>query len=174
MLQLRENRLYLTLLGALFVMSGMIMRNTSEQLNTSNSVLSKNLAPISFLIGWLIVAYSLALPGNAKGYLHMIKLDIHTVQTMIAVASIVISVYMMKTLTAAGLIVPMIYPTMYAGGWLLLGYTVGGVLGLLSAVSVLVAVMGVLPWQRQKCVVDGPGMVLYGAAWFLLAAGNAL
>ena len=90
----------------------------------------------------------------------------------------------MKKVMASGKPMPTMYPVIFAGSWLALGYTVGmgkggffntsTILGLLAAGMVLVGMMVVLPWQRKNNVVDGPGLPLFVAAWGLLAAGNAI
>jgi hypothetical protein len=169
----RSNRLYLTLLGGLLVLSGVVTKNTSEQMEQEDSFVGSKLGPALFVLGWAIVAYSIALPSNTKGYIAPIEFDQHTIQTLIAVSAIVSSVFMMKKLMDSGKKIPMMYPAMFAGGWLLLGFTVGGYLGMVSALLVIGSMMGVLPWQRENCVVDGPGMPMFTIAWLLLAAGNS-
>jgi hypothetical protein len=170
----RSNRLYLTLLGGLLVTSGVIAKNTAEQLEQPNSFVGSKLGPALFVLGWAIVAYSIALPGNTKRYIAPIELDQYTLMTLVATVSIVASVFMMKNLMKSDKSIPMIYPAMFVGGWLLLGYIVGGYAGMAAALLVIGSMMGVLPWQRENCVVDGPGMPMFTVAWALLAAANAM
>lgn len=169
----RDNRLYLTLLGGLLVTSGVVAKNTAEQLDEEDGIIAKYVGPTSFVLGWIIVAYSLSMT-NARGYLAALNLNRRTIQIFASAAAIVVSVFMMKRMAKAGITPPAIYPAMFAGGWLLLGYSVGNYYGMAAALLVLFSMMGVLPWQRQNCVVDGPGMPMFAIAWVVLAVGNSL
>ena len=72
MVNLKDSRLQLTLLGSLGVLSGLIIRNSSEQLKitgdfkTVDSFLSVYVAPVVFVVGWAIIAYSVALPRRVS------------------------------------------------------------------------------------------------------------
>lgn len=67
-------------------------------------------------------------------------------------------------------------------GWLLLADKVGRAhktsltpkyLAFAAAFMVLLSMLGFLPWQRKHGVVDGPGMVLFGGAWVLMAMAHS-
>ena len=174
-LSFNKKSLMSTLLGASLVIGGVVIKNTLEQLKTPKHPLSKVGLGL-FIIGWVIVAYATGNSGSKSRNKMFIAFS--------SAAGIVYSVMSMKKAMASGMPMPMMYPAIFAGSWLTLGYTVGmgkggffntsTILGLLAAGMVLLGMMVVLPWQRKNKVVDGPGMPLFVAAWGLLAAGNAL
>ena len=68
---------------------------------------------------------------------------------------------------------PMPLPIIFAGAWLMLGYSVEPIYGTFAAILVLISMLVSLPWQRKNNVIDGPGMPLFVIAWFMLAFLNA-
>lgn len=167
-----------TVLGAVLVITGVVLKNSLEQLKTPKSTLS-SVGMICFVTGWAIIAYSTATATARNGT--------KTVLSFATSAGIVFAVMQMKKAMSNGGKVPMIYPAIFAGCWLLLGYTLGigwgsgkggwnshTTLGVLAAVMVLVSMMVLLPWQRKKGVIDGPGLPLFVGAWVLIAFANSM
>lgn len=179
MVNLKDSRLQLTLLGSLGVLSGLIIRNSAEQLKitgdfkTVDSFLSVYVAPVVFVVGWAIIGYSVALPRSTKGLIGKFPLDRKTIQAFASVIGIVVSIYQMRQSISTGVQTNMIYPSMYVAGWLLLGHTVGSRYGYLSSLLALLATILVLPFQRSNCIVDGPGMPMLTIAFVMLAYANS-
>lgn len=175
---LKDNRLTLTLIGALGVLSGLIIKNSSEQLvKSGNSVepfWGKIIAPALFVVGWAIIAYSIVLPRSVKGFVGNPVINQKTLIVLVSIVGIVVSVYMMKKAMKENVEVQMIYPAMYVVGWLLLGRSVGSIYGYIAGGLALLSTMLTLPLQRSVCVVDGPGMPMLTTAFGLLAYANAL
>jgi len=171
MVNLNNEKLYPTLLGALGVISGVILKNSMEQLGTPDNVLGKIVGPILFMVGWAQVVYALGFEP-ATGTLPMNQ---NTLMLALSAISIMVAVFMMKKLMVEGQPMQMIYPAMFAGGWGLLAYVAGNNPWTWSAaLLVLASMMGVLPWQRTNGVVDGPGLPMFVIAWLLLAVNNSL
>ena len=49
-----------SLLGAVLVITGVVLKNTFEQLKIPNHILGKVVGMTSFVLGWMIIAYSTA------------------------------------------------------------------------------------------------------------------
>jgi hypothetical protein len=163
-----------TTLGAVLVIVGVVSKNTIEQLKMPDHPLAKYVGMGAFILGWIIVAFAVATSQSGAN-------STRTYLAFGTAAAIVFSVMQMKSHMAKGESPPMYYPAMFAGAWLLLGYTVGlgrsgnqSFLGIAAAAMVLLSMMLSLPWQRKVGVVDGPGMPLFTGAWALLAFANAM
>ncbi len=177
MVQLNNRKLLVSVIGTLGVISGVILKNSFEQLKQPDHPLAKGLGPILFMGGWAIVAYALSFNPN-KGYLNIPPMNLKTIVSFAAAGAIVAAVMMMKRLMAEGKPMTgtnMIFPALFVAGWFALGYALGNdVMSYAVPVMVIVSMMVILPQQRKKCVVDGPGMPLFVAAWALLAFKNSL
>lgn len=174
-----QNILAWSALGAAGVVSGVVAKNSMEQLNKQSGIVGPGL----FVAGWLVFLFAVVsgLDGNGM---------FAKVQSAVAVAMIVGSVLYMKQQMAAGKDVAWYIGMLFPIGWVLLAYTVGlggldgiananvtGTKSLLSfsaAAAVLLSMMWSLPWQRKHCIVDGPGMPLFVAAWAMLIGANSL
>lgn len=186
-ISLDKNLLAWSSLGAVGVISGVVVKNSMEQLGKSKSVVGTFVGPALFVGGWLVFLYAvvLALDGGL-GTNWIPKL-----QAAAAVAMIVGSVLYMKQQMAAGKDVAPYVAVLFPIGWVLLAYTIGiggldsipsvakltgakSVLSLGAAGAVLLSMMWALPWQRKNCVVDGPGMPLFASAWAALIAANSM
>lgn len=165
-----------SLLGAVLVITGVVLKNTFEQLKIPNHILGKVVGMTSFVLGWMIIAYSTATATRVN--------PIKTFLSFATAAGIVFAVMQMKKYMADGVSPPIIYPIMFAASWLLLGYTMGmgwggswnshTTMGVLAGIMVLISMMGVLPWQRKKSVIDGPGLPLFVGAWVLITFANSM
>lgn len=174
MLTLNTKKFSLLSLGALLVIAGVVLKNSAEQLGKPNHSVAKPLGMVAFVVGWLIVAYSVAITRGGK-----LQWNKRTLMAFGTAFGIVYAVVQMKKYMVKGQKPPMIFPALFAGSWLLLGYVTGNLngttgLGLLAAITVLVSMMGVLPWQRKKKVIDGPGMPMFVIGWILLALSNSM
>jgi len=173
MLTLNTKKFTLLSLGALLVIAGVVLKNTSEQLGEPNHPVAKPLGMVAFIVGWLVVAYSVALTRENK-----LPFNNRTLMAFGTTFGIIYAVMQMKKYMVAGATPPMVFPALFAGSWLLLGYVTGNLngtsgIGLLAAILVLLSMMVSLPWQRKKKVIDGPGMPLFVIGWILLALSNA-
>jgi hypothetical protein len=172
---LNDKKFNMSLLGAVLVITGVVIKNSLEQMN-SGSKLMPLVGMGCFVSGWIVVAYSVMMTGSGNVTSFTSK---KSLMVMGAVASIVLSVMAMKGTISTPL------PKASLGGifavsWLVLGYSIGmgqnkkSLLGLSGALMVLASMMVALPMQRAKCVTDGPGYSLFTTGWFALAIGNSL
>jgi hypothetical protein len=154
--------------AALLVISGVVTKNTFEQLGNSNHPVGKPLGMILFTLGWIYTAYALSY-GKSKKYLYVGPC-----------LGILGAVMLMKKYMADKKPVPKVFPIVFAISWVVLGFLTSNHLsgamkysGLVASAAVLMSMMWVLPWQRTKKIVDGPGMPLFTAAWALLIGLNS-
>lgn len=173
MYKLHSRKAQLSAVGALLVISGVVIKNSLEQLGMDNHY-AKYAGMFAFILGWAIVAYSTSISDSGK-----ISANAKTLIVFGCAGVIAGSVMMMKKLMSEGKEVSKVYPALFAGAWLILGYMSGTtmnmkIVGVLAAISVLVSMMVVLPWQRKHSVVDGPGMPLFVLGWVMLLGANAL
>lgn len=158
--------------GAMLVVAGVVLKNTSEQMkNAANHPMSM-VGLACFVIGWLTVAYGISV--SASGTL---PLNLRTLVLFGCAITLILVVMKMKKVMMAKKEMPMLLPMTFAATWLLLGALTGSTpgtraLGVLAAVCVLVSMMVALPWQRKNGIIDGPGMPLFCLAWGLLLAAN--
>jgi len=165
-----SNSLISTTVGSILIVSGVVLKNTLEQTNTNNMILT-TLGMSIFSIGWIVMAYALSQNKQARTI----------VGISIACASILISVMTMKILMKQNKTVHIALPIIFAISWIILGFLVGDHLngamsysGLISSIMVILSMMVVLPWQRKNCVVDGPGMPLFVSALAYIIYLNSL
>lgn len=175
-LKFRNKSLLYTLLGATFIVTGGVLKNTTEQMKEAEHPLHK-VGTALCLLGWIVIAFAVAESGRHT----MLK----NVLDFGSVAGIIYSMMAIKKMKNEGQEVPKLHQMLLIGSWLLLGYTVGmgwggglfnyhRIFGLGAAVMALISVMYMLPWQRALGLVDGPGVPVYVGAWILLTFGNSL
>lgn len=159
----------LTALGSLGVISGVIWKNTTEQLGYPHASIGK-VGVALFIIGWIILTY---------GIVSRRKTSVGQVAPILGALAIVSSVMMMKPYQIRGETPPIQYPIMFALGWIIFGLSIsahmGGsfrYIGLVATAFVLSSMMGILPWARKNCVIDNPGYVLFTLAFVLIVAIN--
>lgn len=158
-----------TFIAALLVISGVVIKNSYEQMGMPDHPIGKPLGMMLFTIGWIYVAYILS---------HHKKNKLLFIVPSLAILSSVIT---MKNYMAEKIDVPMILPIIFALSWILLGFGVGNHLkgnlkftGLIASACVLASMLYSLPQQRKMCIVDGPGMPLFVIGWFIIALLNSL
>ncbi len=185
MVLLNDDVLALTSLGAAGVISGVVIKNSMEQLGKKENAIAKFVGPALFIGGWLVVLWSIIRTG--------LGLNAKTIQAAIAIATIIGSVMYMKDKMAKKEKIEWYIGILFPVGWILLAYTVGlggldgitnlsmeqvfstkSLLSFSAAAVVLLSMMWALPWQRKNCVVDGPGMPLFCLGWVLLIGANSM
>jgi len=161
--------------AALLVISGVIVKNTYEQMGQKDNTAAKWTGMALFLVGWAKIAYLCAVDNNHK----FRKWEGCFV--VVAVAMIIAAVMMMKQKMTAGEDVPMYLPSMFAVGWVALGYFAAPrgklrnqLIGVMAGVLVSVSMLWVLPWQRKEGIIDGPGMPLFVLGWMFLILANSM
>lgn len=163
-----------TTLASLLVIFGVVTKNSFEQLGQPEHPIAQPVGLTLFVVGWLYVAYILSVGKNKALFFIPALLILGSVLMM--------KQHMKKNKESEEEVVemPMIYPAVFALSWLVIGFAVGNhlsgamkYLGLLATVFVLVSMMNMLPYQRENCVVDGPGMPLFVIAWGLIVFLNA-
>lgn len=147
---------YQSAIGAVLVMTGVIIKNTSAKLEKASP-----LGPVLFVLGWVIFAYSVSQNPSNNGNLF----------PFVAAAIVVASVFFVKQMPSRkrmGMIGFVI-------GWLLVAWSLkqNSVLAFGSAILVFLSMMVVLPKQRKHDLVDGPGWPLFVFAWIGLIIANA-
>ena len=155
---LNNRKLVETTIGALGVVAGVVLKNTSEQ---SGFEFEKT-GSIIFIVGWSIVLYALVTKNGIE--------EPKSKLSIASVIAIVYSVFTMKSKMKKGEEIEMVYPIMFAAAWMILGYSSGA---LLAGPLVIISMLKVLPWQRKNGVIDGPGLPLFMAAWGLIIYNNA-
>ena len=185
MVQLNDEALALTSLGAAGVISGVVIKNSMEQLSKKNSVLAKFVGPAIFVGGWLLVLWAV-IRGD-------VGLNATTIQASLAVAMIIGVVMYMKDKMSKKEKIEWYIGLLFPLGWILLAYTIGlggfdnitnlsidqvldikPILSFSSAAVILISMLWALPWQRKNCIVDGPGMPLFCLGWALLIGANSI
>jgi len=154
------------LLAAALVVLGVLVKNGSEQYGVTHTLGAMALGSVLFVAGWAWLSQQ--------------------TRCYIGIGLIVVSVMvMMVAKYKNNNVMPSWAKWMAIGfgvGWLLLADKVGRAhkLGLIpkylafaAAIMVLLSMLGFLPWQRKHGVVDGPGMVLFGGAWILMAMAHS-
>ena len=146
-----------TSIAGTMVVSAVVLKNTLEQSGMKSSPYNF-LGKALFAFGWLYTAYILAYGRNIMMWQKFLYFFVPSM-------AILGSVFMMKSAMMKGLKPHIILPIIFALKWLTLGYFASshlyGVdrwLGVVAACCVILSMLLVLPWQRKKSVVDGPGM----------------
>ncbi len=161
-----------TILGALLVIGGVVAKNSEEQLKRAPTLFG----PAMFALGWLLVAHAISRNKANKG-----KGAVKLATPFLASALIFGSVMAMKAAMKkkpAGTKgrVPMFLPLLFVAGWLLLAFSISQnrLIAFGAAALVFAAMLFFLPKQREKNVVDGPGMVLFTLAWVGIVYANVV
>jgi uncharacterized membrane protein YhdT len=180
-LTLNKTKVLRTMLPALAIMVGVMLKNGGEQFAACGGRINKKqmkmIGSLLFVGGWIGIAYAVGMACNSM------KRGKHMWMPVAASAGVLLSVMAMmhykhkkdkpRWLVAA--------PVIFAGSWLLLGYSVAMgkgnlamMFGLGAAACVLLSMMVALPWQRKKKVIDGPGMALFALGWIALTVANSM
>ncbi len=170
MVNLNNNKLFLSTLGALGVIVGVILKNSTEQMKIPDHPIGSQLGPMLFALGWGITAYAISMDNNF-GVKWMSQ---KTLMAFAGSAGVFMAVMRMKMLMKEGKDPGMLLPGVFAGGWLLLAHAIGNRYSWSGAGMVLLAMLVMLPWQRKACIVDGAGMPLFTAGWAAVIFGNSL
>lgn len=181
---LNPKTFYQTLVGGALVILGVALKNGyTKQAGNKNAKLPGTLA---FILGWVIVAYSL----YSRGTISLLGKSVVTprailgsIGSVMVFASVMIMISMYRD---KGKKPPAIFGILFALGWVIIGGSLSlkgmkvdfrskrAVLGILATVFVLLAMLSVLPKERELKITDGMGMPLFTAGWVSLALGNAL
>lgn len=168
-LTLNKEKLILTSIGALMIIAGIVTKNSATQLKMVDNWVEM-LGAALFVVGWLVVAYSVAGMRDIK----------KTWLTWTSIIAIVVSVFMMMIAKKMKMSPKIVWPVLFIFGWLIFAYEVGKrnkvslTLSVVSAVVVFLSMMYFLPMQRDQCVVDGPGFALFTIAWAGIVFANSL
>lgn len=162
MIQLNQQKLILTSIGALSVIIGTILKNDNQ-----NKLYSKFLEPLLFVGGWILLAYA-----ASKQFI-----DLYAILPVVVVIIAALAIQHIKDESKA---VKIIFNVLLVAGWLGFGYAIARgnrtkmMITGTSAIIMLSSVMYFLPQQRKDCIVDGPGMVMLVVAWTGMVFANAL
>ncbi len=174
-MSLNTDKLFSTGLSALGIISGVVIKNTAKKLETKGC--EKTVGTGLFIAGWAGMAYSLK-GSTWKSFKSLLA--------YIAIIFIVIAVMVMVTAMETGKEVPMIMPVIFAMGWLVLGLSLSilrdgrfdkwnATAGATASLMVILSMLVVIPWQRENCIVDGPGYpLMFGLAFAIFTLVNSL
>ena len=118
-----------------------------------------------FLLGWLLVGYSISTTNGGT--------SLPYAAALVIAASVMM---MKKTMKEGGDSDKMKYLVGgFVAGWLLLAYSIrtGQPIAFVAALLVFASMLYFLPQQRDKGIVDGPGLPLFVIAWGLLIVANS-
>jgi hypothetical protein len=159
MVSLNDKALCHTTLAALAIVAGVVLGNTSK---TDEM---KMVGAAFFVGGWLYMAWSLA--GRVRGQGAKLALWLGSL-------GVVAGVMMHKNHMPMG-------PMLFMAAWVLLGLTLSFAhrnkyrwMGVVAAGLVLWSMTNVIPEQRKKGVVDGPGYPMFMLAWGLIIFLNSV
>lgn len=152
--------------GALLINLGVMIQNGLEQGKLKTGA-SKIIGLIIFIIGWVVMAYTVGFTGDV---------GLKTFASFLMAGSIVTGVILSK-MTKLKLLGLILFVVGWVGFGLIAGVDktmTGKAVTLGAATMALASMLFVLPYQRSKGIIDGPGMSLFTVAWFLLIGGNAM
>lgn len=164
-------KFYLLLVGGLIIQVAVSVKNSLEKLKMEDPKVGL-VAKGAFVLGWLIVAYSISLSGNK------LPLRLKTLLAFGGAAAVVAGVFHVKSSKKAGKEPNKIISMGFPVGWVLLMFALlmgsgkKKTLAILAVALVLGSMMFVIPYQRDRCMVDGPGYNMFVNAWWLLALAN--
>ena len=224
MVYIKNKPFVVLLLGAVLVLSATSIENGSKQStlyqNTLNGIASglgvqesldaaeQSLLelphplnrPSTYLyaLGWLIVAYGMAIRGNSLKY----SFNKKGLLSLLAAGMVMSGVYVNSMIEHEDGVELMdlpdndarkwVVPILFIGGWLLVAWlsairssrrvgfgglgSLRGKLGmsLLGVSLVLGAVLGVLPMEREGKITDSFGSYMFALGWLAVAAANAM
>lgn len=165
-------KFFLMLVGGLIIQSAVVVKNSLEVLKMSDMKIEMGVKG-AFVFGWMVVAYSIAIRGNT---LPLLKLS--TLLAIVGAVAIVLGVFHIKESKKFGKEPQKMMAMLFPGGWvmiclaILFGKSKNRMFAILGIVLVLGSMMFVLPYQRKKCLVDGPGYPMFINAWWILAIAN--
>lgn len=154
-----------TVIASILIILGVVVKNSFEQLGLKNHSVGSPLGMLLFSVGWIYMAYVLSQGRRNK---------LMVVSPSLA---ILLTVMAMKMSSKVNMLLPLVF----AGAWVVLGYSLSRngtynerMLGLLASACVIGSMMYSLPQQRTLCVVDGPGMPLFVFAWGIVSYLNSV
>ena len=167
--QVDTTHLIKLVVGATAVVSGVVAKNTATQVKPRILSPVLNLSGmILFTLGWVIVAYLIGEKQQDSG----------KILTYLSTGAIWFSASQMRSKMDKKEPVPMALPILFVLGWVTLGWiadlTTNKRLGVAAAGLVVLSMLVFLPWQRKRCIVDGPGMALFAAAWSIIILINSI
>lgn len=165
---INRTRLLEMLMATVLVVTGATMSSTAKEAKGLTEGMRYILAIVGFIFfigGWGLVAYRFyqTIPKKAMYFIP-------------GIAAIVISSLVIRFTTLPK------WPFFlgYAAGWALFGWAISSEiegtdrwLGPSAAALAVASMVGMMPWQRQNCIVDGLGLPLYVAGWVLVSIVHA-
>lgn len=157
--------------AAAMIIAGVVMKNGVSQYMApgAEAKWATWVGSALFLGGWALIGY----------FVYQFGGSVPAIAAALIVASVMIMMYIKTWDTTPKWAI--VAPIVFAGAWLALGWGVGRVrgstlsygLGIGAAVAVILAMLWLLPWQRDTkthpAIVDGPGMPLFTLGFVALA-----
>lgn len=165
-------KFFLMLIGGLIIQSAVVVKNSMETLKITDERVEMGGKGV-FIFGWMIVVYSIAIRDS--------KLPLLNFSTLFAIAgavAVVVGVFHVKESKKVGKKPDKMLAMLFPVGWvgiclgILCGNTKNRMFAVLGTGLVLSSMMLVLPFQREKCLIDGPGYPFFVNAWWILAIAN--
>lgn len=179
---LNKEKFFLTLSAAVLSMAGSMFIKGGDQLdkfNGNSSLISTIVGIVLMSIGWIGIAYMTGLYQNNV----MNEKSILCIVSSIIILGICITMTQLNkkyNITNPAPKAIYILPVVFSLAWITLGYGVGMHkeqlamwFGIGAALCIMLSML-LLPWQRNKCLVNGPGMCLIAFAFGGLAIANSM
>ena len=170
-LNLNDRKLRLTSLAGLAIFTSVMLKNGGEQLGMKSHPLSSMIGPMMFTFGWALLAYSMC--GMPKQNMKCMLAYGGAIGVVVAVMSMKMFKLSAQQKKPFGM--------MFILGWIAtaLAMSLGKskkskMLSAFALVNVLGSMLYILPKQRARCLVDGPGMVMFATTFASLSLANAL
>lgn len=186
MVQINDKKFMWSILGAFLVSAGMLIKNGYHSLRFPAISIGYKLGPILTSLGWIVTALSIATTAKSLSLFNL-QMDQHGALAMFAIGLVFWSSAQMNKYQTCDTSVDSQCPNYliaaYSGGYVLLALALAmqskfkwlnTFLASIAALLMICCKLGVLPAQRLKGMVDGPGYTMYTAAWGLIALSNSI
>ena len=168
-----------TIVAAGLVMAGQMLKEGGPQIKGQKPSHLGAFGTALFCIGWIGVAYSTGWRGR---YPELRRRSMCVSACVVILGSVLVLQYLKKKYGKCNLPdLANIFLASYVVAWALLGFAVGMgkprvavALGIAAPVLAYIGTLGLLPWQRDHLVIDGPGILVLTLGWVCLAVSNAM
>ncbi len=186
MVQLNDKKLLWSLLGAVLILVGTLIKNGYHSLKLPAINFGYKSGPLFKALGWIVTALAIATTSNSSSIFNL-QMNRHGVLAIFAIGLLYwcgteINKYQTCDTTPDSKC-PQHLVAGYAGGWAMLTLALisqsnfkwsNSFLAVAAMIMILYSKFTMLPMQRRKGMVDGPGYSMVTAAWLFLAVSNSL
>ena len=202
MFVLDDDLLYKSAFASLLIVFGVVLLNTITTLEKNlnlNDVAGRGwhfgavlIGALMFMVGWINIANVISIDRDEAEATILFSASLAIMLSAGAMK------YIMYTKQIKSSWIAVFPVAIFISSWIALGMLVGGLkvndimgiftgdyklseitsntnhtLGLIVGPLVIGSMMGGLPWQRQNCIADGPGMPMFVIAWGIIVFLNS-